>query len=250
MQKILITAPLRQDTDIFEEYQKGLDALEVPEGFGVSRFFVVNDCKEVIPFIRDAEYTVADTGEDYEKTGNDHLWTLELMAKMSDLRNRTITEMLTGGYDYWLSIDTDIVPDPKTLKTLIAADKDIVSEIFWTQAPNGSYWCNAWMWDQAAGMSETWRKPGLYRVGMTGALTLVKRRVFEAGVDYTRIPNIMKALRGEDRHFCVRAACAGFELWVDTHCPATHLYTRELFERYIAEKRDPSAPLRSAQDDR
>ena len=86
-------------------------------------------------------------------------------------------------------------------------------------------------------MSETWKKPGLYRVGMTGALTLVKRRVFEAGVDYTRIPNIMRALRGEDRHFCVRAACAGFELWVDTHYQATHLYTRRLYEEYMAGRR-------------
>ena len=51
MKKILITAPLRQDIDIFQEYQKGLDALEVPEGYEVSRFFVVNDCREVVPYI-------------------------------------------------------------------------------------------------------------------------------------------------------------------------------------------------------
>ena len=234
MKKVLITAPLRQDTDIFMAYQDGLDRLEIPDGYEVRRYFVVNDCKEVIPYIRNAEYIVADTGETYEKTGNDHLWTLGLMRKMSDLRNRTITEMLTGGYDYWLSIDTDIVVDPKTLRTLIEADKDIVSEIFWTQAPNGKYWCNAWMVDQACGMPEDWKKPGLYRCGMTGALTLVKRKVFEAGVDYTPIPNIYQALKGEDRHFCVRAACAGFELWIDTHCPAKHLYTRELYEDYMA----------------
>ena len=72
---------------------------------------------------------------------------------------------------------------------------------------------------------------------MTGACTLVTRKVFEAGVDYTQIPNIRKALRGEDRHFCVRAACAGFEMWVDTHCPATHLYTREIYENYMAGRR-------------
>ena len=46
MKRILITAPLRQDIDIFEAYQEGLDRLEVPEGFDVSRFFVVNDCPE------------------------------------------------------------------------------------------------------------------------------------------------------------------------------------------------------------
>ena len=237
MKRILITAPLRQETDIFLEYQKGLDALEVPEGYAISRFFVVNDCREVIPFIENAEWTETETGEAYEKTGNDHLWTLDLMRKMSGLRNMTIRKMLDGGYDYWLSIDTDIVVDPRTLKTLIEADKDIVSEIFWTKAPSGFYWCNAWMADQSAGMPEDWKKPGLYRCGMTGALTLVKRRVFEAGVDYTQIPNIRTALRGEDRHFCVRASCAGFEMWIDSHCPATHLYTREEYNNYMARRR-------------
>ena len=236
MKKILITAPLRQDPDVFEAYQSGLDALEVPEGFEVDRFFVVNDCPEVIPHIRDAEYEIINTGEQYEKTHNDHLWTLELMWKMGELRNRTIRRMLDGGYDYWLSIDTDIVVDPWTLYRLLAADKDIVSEIFWTQAPNGRFWCNAWMADQSAGMPEEWHKPGLYRCGMTGALTLVRRAVFEAGVSYEKIPNINTALRGEDRHFCVRAACAGFELWIDTHCPARHLYTRRLYEEYMAER--------------
>lgn len=237
MKKILICAPLRQDADIFLEYQNSLDRLEVPDGFEVSRFFVVNDCDEVITEIRDAEYIRVDTGIGYEKTDCDHLWTKDLMWKMGDLRNMTVRKMLDGGYDYWLSIDTDLILDPWTLYRLIEADKDICSEIFWTQAPNGRYWCNAWMRDQSAGMDEEWRKPGLYRVGMTGALTLVKRKVFEAGVDYSRIPNIEQALRGEDRHFSVRAACAGFEMWVDTHCPATHLYTRQLYEEYMAGRR-------------
>ena len=236
MKRILITAPLRQDPDVFQAYQDGLDRLEIPEGCEASRFFVVNDCSEVIPLIRGAEYVTVNTGQAYEKTANDHLWTLDLMWTMGDLRNRTIMQALLGGYDYWFSIDTDIVVDPKTLTTLIGADKDIVSEIFWTQAPNGRYWCNAWMVDQSMGMPEDWRKPGLYRCGMTGALTLVKRKVLEAGVDYTRIPNIHQALRGEDRHFCVRAACAGFEMWIDSHCPATHLYTRQLYEEYMKNK--------------
>ena len=237
MKKILITAPLRQDVDIFQAYQDGLDRLEIPEGFEVSRFFVVNDCREVIPYIRDAEYIHTETGETYEKTASDHLWTQDLMLKMSELRNRTIAEMLLGGYEYWFSADTDIVMDPRTLKALIEADRDIVSEIFWTQAPNGSWWCNAWQQDQYSQPEAEWKKPGLYRCGMTGALTLVKRQVFEAGVDYTPIPNIKKALRGEDRHFCVRAACAGFEMWVDTHYPATHLYTRRIYEEYMAGRR-------------
>lgn len=237
MKKILITAPLRQDADIFEAYQEGLDRLEVPEGFEVSRFFVVNDCPEVIPHIRNAKIEVCDTGEAYEKTHNDHLWTLDLMWKMGELRNRTIREMLDGGFDYWFSADTDLILNPWTLYRLIEADRDIVSEIFWTTGPDGNEWCNAWMEDQYSRPEAEWKKPGLYRVGMTGALTLVKRKVFEAGVSYERIPNIRKALRGEDRHFSVRAACAGFEMWIDTNCPARHLYTRELYDKYMAERR-------------
>ena len=38
--KILITAPLKQEPKIFEEYQKSLDRLIVPEGYSVERFAV------------------------------------------------------------------------------------------------------------------------------------------------------------------------------------------------------------------
>lgn len=223
--KVLIAAPLKQERHIFAEYQKALDALEIPDGVTVDRFYVVNDCPEIIPDIR-GEYIVMNTGDRYDKAVNDHIWTHENLVKMHGLRNATIERARAGGYDYWFSIDTDLVLHPLTLKTLLDADKDIVSEIFWT---NG--WCNAWMHDQASGMSKEWHTPGLYEVGMTGALTLVKREVFEA-IDYTPIPNIVAALWGEDRHFCIRAACHGFGIWVDTHYPAEHLYTEQAYQEF------------------
>lgn len=221
--KVLITAPLRQDIGIFNAYQDALDRLDVD----ADRYYVVNDCPEIIPYIR-GKYEVCDTGDLYQKTHNDHIWTNANLTKMHELRNRTVKAMLDGGYDYWFSVDTDVILQPQTLRTLLEADKDIVSEIFWT---NG--WCNAWMHDQASGMSKEWQKPGLYRCGMTGACTLVKRKVFEAGVDYSPIHCIQKALWGEDRHFSIRAACAGFEMWVDTHCPAEHLFTAALYKQYM-----------------
>lgn len=220
--KVLITAPLRQSVDIFQAYQGALDKLTVPH----DRFYVVNDCPEIIPYIR-GDYEVMNTGDIYQKTSDDHIWTNDNLTKMHALRNRTVKAMLDGGYDYWFSVDTDVILHPLTLETLIKADKDIVSEIFWT---NG--WCNAWLYDQAAGMSQEWKKPGLYQVGMTGACTLVKRKVFEAGVDYSPIPCIVKSLWGEDRHFSIRAACAGFEMWVDTHYPAEHLFTAALYKAW------------------
>ena len=225
--KILIAAPLKQEPKIFREYQDALDRLIIPAGVTVDRFFVVNDCNEVIPEIRRAEYIVINTGDRYDKAVNDHIWTHDNLEKMPLLRNECIRRVRDGGYDYLFSIDTDLVLQPETLETLLDADKDIVSEIFWT---NG--WCNAWMHDQSAGMKAEWSTPGLYRVGMTGACTLMKSAVFEAGVDYSPIHNI-KSLWGEDRFFCIRAACHGFEMWVDSHCPAEHLYTEQAYQEFM-----------------
>lgn len=232
MVKVLITAPLKQDVRIFKEHQNSLDELVIPDGVQVDRFWVVNDDDDVISEIR-GDYVVCNTGDLYRKTDTTHVWTTENLSKMHELRNMTIRRMLEGGYDYWFSVDTDLVLMPDTLRVLLEADKDIISEIFWT---NG--WCNAWLYDQSTGMDKEWLNAGVYQVGMTGACTLVKRRVFEAGVDYSPIPNIRKVLWGEDRHFCIRAACHDFTLWVDTHCPATHLYTEGDYIKYMRGKQN------------
>ena len=228
MIKVLIAAPLRQKPHIFREYQKGLDSLILPDGVKADRFFVVNDCDEVIPEIRNAEWVVNDS-EDVTMYHN-HLWTTDLVWRMSELRNQTIRKALEGGYDYLLSVDTDLVLEPHTLETLIAADKDCVAGLFWT---NG--WTNAWMYDQASVNNKPeWQQPGLYQVGGTGALFLIKRKVLEAGVDYTPIPNLRQAVFGEDRHFCIRAVCNGFEIWADSHCLPVHLYDEGHYQQYMA----------------
>ena len=53
-------------------------------------------------------------------------------------------------------------------------------------------------------------------------------------MDYTPIPNLRQAVFGEDRHFCIRAVCNGFELWVDTHCQPVHLYDEGHYKQYMA----------------
>ena len=227
MKRVLIAAPLRQEPEIFREYQKGLDGLILPDGVSADRFFVVNDCDEVIPEIRDAEYEVVHSRD--VTMYRSHLWTGDLVSAMSEYRNRTIRKALEGGYDYLLSVDTDLVLEPHTLQVLMEDDRDCVAGIFWT---NG--WSNAWMYDQADGYDPEWEKPGLYRVGGTGALFLIQRRVLEAGVDYTPIPNLRKAVFGEDRHFCIRAVCAGFEIWADSRCQPVHLYSPKHYKDYMA----------------
>lgn len=246
--RILITAPLRQQRKIFKEHQDALDRLAIPDGVTVDRYYVVNDCPRIISDLRDCTYDVINTGDTYLKSAEGHTWTMENVTKMSMLRDITIARMLQGGYDYWFSVDTDVVMDTQTLRWLLKADKDIVSEVFWSKTGD-VLWCNAWMYDtyDTDGQLDVWKHPGLYRVGMTGACTLVKRRVFESGVRYEQIPNVRKAFYGEDRHFCVRAACAGFECWLDTHVPATHLYNEHDYKAYMEAMKD--AQHRQAGDD-
>lgn len=227
MKKVLIAAPLRQKPEIFREYQKGLDGLIIPRGVQVDRFFVVNDCPEVIPEIQNAKW-IENNSTDVT-IYHDHLWTGELVGRMSEMRNQTIREALDGGYDYLLSADTDLVLEPHTLDVLMKTKKDIVAGLFWT---NG--WSNAWMYDQADGYRKEWEAPGTYRVGGTGALILISRKVLEAGVDYTPIPNLKKAVFGEDRHFCIRAVCKGFEIWADSHCLPVHLYREPDYQKFMA----------------
>ena len=227
MTKVLIAAPLRQDPKIFREYQKGLDSLIIPDGVKADRFFVVNDCPEVIPEIRNADWTEVNS-EDVTMY-RDHLWDDTLVSNMSVYRNMTIRYALEGGYDYLLSVDTDLVLEEHTLQQLLSDQKDIVAGLFWT---NG--WSNAWLYDQAQGYDPEWVKPGLYKVGMSGALILISRKVLEAGVDYTPIPVIRTALFGEDRHFCIRAVCAGFEIWGDSHCLPVHLYKEPDYRKFMA----------------
>ena len=113
--KVLITAPLKQDRGIFREFQDALDRLIIPGGVTVDRFFVVNDCDKIIPDIR-GDHIVINTGDSYGKTVNDHIWTPENLDKMPRLRNATIQRALDGGYDYWFSIDTDLIVQPETLQ--------------------------------------------------------------------------------------------------------------------------------------
>ena len=236
--KILITAPLKRDPRIFDEYQDALDALVIPPGFEADRFFVVNDCPEVIPHIRNAAYITYDSDPDDIQV-KPHYWPGHVIWRMCNMRNMTIQYMLRNGYDYWMSVDTDEILNPHTLEYLLAANRDIVSEILWTDGPD-KLWCNAWMYDDGDTDNrwEQWMKPGLYQVGGTGGLILAKRRVFEAGVGYAPIPNIRKALRGEDRFFCVRAACAGFDIWMDTHVPAVHLFGEKEYQEYMKRKQE------------
>ena len=48
------------------------------------------------------------------------------------------------------------------------------------------------------------------------------------------IANRLKAVFGEDRHFCIRAVVHGFELWADSHCLPVYLYREKDYQKFMA----------------
>lgn len=245
MTRILIGAPLRCYAPIFREHLRALDKLIIPDGVTVDRFYIANGAGDEVELLRDDEYIVRDDlAPIMYEDGNgdhDHKWTNHDTVRMGELRTLLTDKALADGYDYYFSIDTDVIVQPETLAQLLAAKRSIVSEVFWTVSDGGFEWCNAWECDNYGVYPATldkWHAAGLYHVGMTGACTLIHRRVFETGVNYRKIPNVQHALVGEDRHFCVRAACAGFTCWLDTHYPATHLYRLSEYVKFMEARRN------------
>lgn len=235
--KILVGGPARQDEKVFIEHLKGIAQMLVPADAQVDRYYILNDCPELKQYLDPEEYEEVNTGDIYITNERTHIWTPDNLDKMSMLRNRMIKKVLDGGYDYWFMVDTDIVVNKHTLMQLLHDKKDIVAALFWTEGEPGSglFWANCWMHDQCTydqNDARRWSEPGLYQVGGTGACMLVHKRVYGAWVDYTPIHNI-KCLRGEDRWFCIRAVCNGFDIWIDSHHPVVHLYRPSIYQEYM-----------------
>jgi hypothetical protein len=234
--KILIGSPVRQDEKTFIEYLKGIDNLLVPKDAQVARYFILNDADPALKkHLQPHEYEEYNTGDDYICTEQTHYWSPVNLSKMSILRNRLLKKVLDEGYDWFFMVDSDIILQPTTLMQLLSDKVDMVANIFWTEGEPGSksFWPNCWDYDQCSfDNAHKWINPGLYEIGGSGACFLISRKVLEAGVDYTPIHNI-RAFHGEDRWFCIRAVCAGFKIYVDTHRPVTHLYRPSVYEEYM-----------------
>ncbi len=235
--KVLIGGPVRQDPDIFEEYLKSLRQLELPEGCTTEFYFIFNDC-DLSHLLEPGEgYELVNTGDEYRCSEKSHHWSGENLSKMPQLRNRMLEKAAAEGFDAYFLVDSDLILFPHTLKLLLEQDKDLVSALFWTEAEPDSkrFWANAWEYDQCETRRETqWKwvlHRGCYPCGGTGACFLIRRSVWEAGVNYDPLHNL-RCLWGEDRWFCIRAVAHGFSIWTDSRCPPLHLYRRSIYEHY------------------
>lgn len=164
----------------------------------------------------------------YKAGRRTHEWNQDVVDRISTIKNAAIRYFFEHTlYDFLLLLDADVMLHPRTTSHLISLNLPVVSEVYWTVFSRGdTYLPN--VWDYMTYRHESpdsilrLTRPGVYQVGGLGACTVLKRQAVGRGLNFSRIPNL--DFWGEDKHFCVRAACLGVPLYVDTTFPAFHIY--------------------------
>jgi len=244
--RVLLASPVKQHDKILSEFLASLIRLETSQ---VKLDFIFIDDHNNHTLLSDfaleqpnVRILPGNSKTDYLCDESTHYWQEELIWKVARYKDSFIKIALTEGYDYLFLVDSDLFLNPKTLTHLISLKKDIVSEVFWTKwKPELIPLPQVWMEDQYTlyesrreSLSEVeitkrtqeflnmLSEPGTYKVGGLGACTLISRQALQRGVSFREIYNL--GLTGEDRHFCIRAAALGLELYADTHYPPFHIY--------------------------
>lgn len=160
----------------------------------------------------------------------DHSWSEERYRRMRVMRNEALEAAKAHRCDYLFSLDSDVIlHDRDTLLHLVSGiDQPIIAGVFLAKwgNPTAEPLPNVWQCGQfemtRSFLSELPRADHHLTVGGLGACTLIRRDVWEAGVNYKPIYNLPSNYRGEDRAFCVRAAASGFILKACAHKRIEH----------------------------
>lgn len=245
--RVLVASPVRQKESILAEFLESLERLDT-SGLTVDFAFIDdhNDHDLLNKFAEgkgNVRIFASHADDAYLCDETTHHWREDLIWKVAAFKNKFIDLALKEEYDFLFLVDSDLYLHPKTLSHLISLGKDIVAEVFWTKwVPGIQPLPQVWLSDdyrlyharrgeeltaeQIRQKSEEFLQqlkiPGTYKVGGLGACTLIGRSALTRGVSFKEIYNL--GLIGEDRHFCVRAAALGLELYADTHYPPYHIY--------------------------
>jgi radical SAM superfamily enzyme YgiQ (UPF0313 family) len=234
--KVLIASVVNQTEEVFKEYLRHLDSLELDFNIEVQKMFVLHNSPQLKKYLAKNEYIEV---IDKLEHNTNHQWDEAKLALMAREKNDIVKSFLKyGGLTHIFWVDSDCLIPPGTLKLLIYKQCPIIGACIWTkwpgfdrEMPNG--WdSNFYEFSQSP---ERFKTPGDYVVGGTGAVILVSRYVYEQGVNYNRIYSL-PFTAWEDRAFCIRAAAQGFYIVLNTELGIKHLYTDELIKDHFKEK--------------
>ncbi len=234
--KVLIHTPVSNRAWILPTFLEALSAQSVPEEIKREYSFDVNDSQDssqsiIENFQAASQNNVRINVWDWPHLEmDDHKWSVERYRRMIALRNSALAEAREHRADFLFSVDSDVIlENPYTLAHLIETDVPIIAGVFMARwgNPEAIPLPNVWQRGQNQ-MTDTFLSDIATAkdhtpVGGLGACTLIRRDVWDAGVNYDSIHNLPSDYRGEDRYFCIRAAVAGFALLACSHMNIRHV---------------------------
>jgi len=245
MKKILIGSPVHQKPAILKEFLNSLSQVE-SKNLDL-HFFFVDDNEDssssaaLETFQSKHQNVIIEKNTEAQVYNPDsHLWQDAVILKVGKNKDKILNFAKDNDFDFVFLADSDLVLHPKTLVHLATLEKEVVSEVFYTAWTEGAMQMpQVWLYDTydfvpdpKISEEEKSRKfldfyqmlqtKGVYPVGGLGACTLISKSALEKGVSFERLYNL--SFWGEDRHFCIRAAALGIELFASTFYPPFHIY--------------------------
>jgi len=175
----------------------------------------------------------------YAVESTTHKWAVSDFYWLARTKQKLLDACRDRRYDAIWLVDSDLLCDPRTLASLDAASKDVVSAVFWTRwqidaPPLPQVWMAHPYEFQGRGIEAheflaSVAARGLVRVAGLGACTLIDGRVLDRVGFWPLVDGLPThgMWQGEDRHFCVRAERNHVELWADAWPDVWHCYRPE-----------------------
>lgn len=248
--KVLAGCVVRQEPQVFQTYLKLLTLQIIPEAVQMDLAFIL-DCKDDDVLNKKLEKLARGVkakllpprsrpeGAIYAVGDRTHIWAPETFAHLAGEKHRLCSYAMENGYDYMWLVDSDLLLEPTTLRSLLCTYRSAVSAVFWTewQADQpASLGPNVWLkhpyGQEGYGMlrGEFWQDLAdrkLLEVAGGGACFLMHRAVHDKGVHYSPL---LAALpqedmwRGEDRTFALRAERFHVKQFADAWPDIFHAY--------------------------
>jgi hypothetical protein len=273
VKRILVGSPVCQKPTILKEFLQSLKELETSPQYTVDYFFIDdNHDAESIELLQQFKSEFASKTSIFNPEKNDqitpylcdengHHWTLDLMWKVGDYKDRILQKARDQDYDYVFLIDSDVLIQPLTLTHLIKADKAIIASIYWTdESQTNTFIPQIWLLDYSTLYPHRIREslspeernnrqekflnqlkvPGIYEVGGVAGCTLISREALDKKISFKRLKNM--TYPDEDRYFSIRASALDIDLYVDTNYPAFHVYRESDLSKVPDFKKCTSSP--------
>lgn len=240
--KILAGTIVRQHPKVLAAHLETLAAQQLPADTTVDYAFIDdNDDSASSDLLRSFATRVIPAGPrdsaEYAVDAVTHRWNVAAFHRMAREKQRLLDVAVAEGYDAVWLVDSDLIVGADTLSSLIGAQKDIVSGVFWTQwtpetQPQPQVWLVHPYGFEGAGWHEheflrALDERKLLRVRGLGACTLISRNALLAGAAFWPLLGDLPATgmwQGEDRHFCVRAERLHLQMWADAWPDIFHCY--------------------------